>query len=164
LFVDPEILGRIQPVTVGAYSDDGYDMGKQTLNYHPTAQRFEYGTQNESLFTGMKEGADFILTIGLERIIERNKMMAEKFYSGLKSINGISILSPEEKEYRSSMITFKSQSKSHGDIASYLGNKRIRVRVVNEAGLEGVRVSFHLYNNSSDVDTILNEIENFVTG
>lgn len=164
LYVNPDKMEQIQPVTVGAYSDDGYDIEKFTLNYHPTAQRFEYGTQNESMFSGLKEGAEFILNIGLDRIIDRNKIMAEEFYSGLKNIPGISILSPAEAKYRSSMITFKSKSHDNGDIAAHLSKKRIRVRVVNEAKLGGIRVSFHLYNSLVDVNTILSEIENFVTG
>jgi selenocysteine lyase/cysteine desulfurase len=116
------------------------------------------------MFSGLKEGAEFIQTIGLNRIFERNIKMTEAFYSGLKNIPGLSILSPEEAKYRSSMITFKSKSHDNGDIAAHLSKKRIRVRVVNEANLGGIRVSFHLYNNLSDVNAILSEIEKFVTG
>ncbi len=163
LFVNNNKLEAIQPVTVGAYSDDGYDTESRILTYHPTAQRFEYGTQNESLFHGFQEGAEFILTIGLQRIIERNRKMAEAFYHGLENLSAITILSPEEEKYRSSMITFKSKSHDNGEIASYLSGKRIRVRVVNEANLGGIRVSFHLYNDDSDVEKILSEIEKFVT-
>ncbi len=162
LYVTRDKLETIQPVTVGAYSDDGYDPEKRTLTYHPTAQRFEYGTQNEALFHGLQEGAKFILTIGLNRIIERNRKMAEAFYSGLINLPSITILSPEEEKYRSSMITFKSKSHDNSEVASYLSGKRIRVRVVNEANLGGVRVSFHLYNDESDVERILMEIDNFV--
>lgn len=163
LYVSKDKLDVIRPVTVGAYSDDGYDPESGILTYHPTAQRFEYGTQNEALFHGLQEGAEFLLTIGLKRIIERNRKMAETFYHGLEKISAITILSSKEEEYRSSMITFKSQSHDNSQIASHLSAKRIRVRVVNEANLGGVRVSFHLYNNESDVDKILEEIEKFVS-
>jgi selenocysteine lyase/cysteine desulfurase len=163
LYVNSASLEAIQPVTVGAYSDDGYDIESRMLTYHPTAQRFEYGTQNESLFHGLQEGVEFILTIGLKRIIERNRKMAETFFLGLKDISAITILSPEEEKCRSSMITFKSKSHDYRDIAAYLSEKRIRVRVVNEANLKGIRVSFHLYNDESDVEKILNEIKSFLT-
>ncbi len=162
LYVSKDKLEAIRPVTVGAYSDDGYDPENKTLTYHPTAQRFEYGTQNETLFHGLQEGVEFILTIGLKQIIDRNRKMAETFYHGLENLPAITILSPKEENYRSSMITFKSKSHDNREIASYLSGKRIRVRVVNEANLGGVRVSFHLYNDASDVEKILMEIENFV--
>lgn len=164
LFVRKDKLEAIQPVTVGAYSDDGYDIETGTLSYHPDAQRFEYGTQNESLFYGLQAGAEFIHTIGVDRIIERNRRMAEKFYAGLKTLSAITLISPEEEKYRSSIISFKSGSHDYRDMAAYLSEKRIRVRVVPEANLEGIRVSFHLYNDDSDVDKILMEIEKFVTG
>lgn len=163
LYVSNSKMDDIQPVTVGAYSDDGYDPEAGLLTYHPTAQRFEYGTQNEMLFHGLQEGTEFLLTIGLDRIVDRNRKMAETFYRGLENLPSITILSPKEEKYRSSMITFKSNSHDNSAIASYLSGKRIRVRVVNEANLGGVRVSFHLYNNESDVDKILAELERFVT-
>ena len=60
------------------------------------------------------------------------------------------------------MITFTCKSHNNSEVASYLSGRRIRVRVVNEASLGGIRISFHLYNDESDVERILMEIENFV--
>ena len=159
LFVREELLDILRPTTVGAYSDDGYDILKQELKLHPTAQRYEYATQNEALFWGMGKGVDFVKTIGLKKIWEHNRMLAEQFYSGLKNINDVQILSPEEEKYRTSMISFKIIGINYREVASYLSEKRIRVRVVPEANLEGIRVSFHVYNNEEEVERILKGIK-----
>jgi selenocysteine lyase/cysteine desulfurase len=163
LYVRKELLDTLRPITMGAHSDNGFDILKNELKLHPTAQRYEYATQNPALFHGLRRSVDFVNTIGLKNIQKHNKELAEKFYSGLKEIPGVKILSPEEKKYRSSMISFKLTDNNLGNIGSYLTEKkRIRVRGVPEANLNGIRVSFHIYNNEEDVEKILREINNFV--
>jgi len=163
LYVREELLDTLMPITVGAYSDDGYDIFKKEIKLNPTAQRYEYATQNEALFLGFAKGAEFVKTIGLKNIRRHNRTLAEKFYNGLKEIPNVQILSPEEEKYRSSMITFKIKGKDFRKVAGYLtGEKKIRVRVVPEANVNGVRVSFHVYNNEAEVERILKEIKNFI--
>ena len=60
------------------------------------------------------------------------------------------------------MITFRVPGSEAGDVASFLGKKRIRVRVVTEAGLNGVRVSFHVYNQMFEVERILEKISEYI--
>lgn len=163
LYVRKELLELLRPTTVGAYSDDGYDIHKMELTFQPTAQKYEYATQNEALFHGLGRAVDFVNTLGLKRITVHNKQLAERFYQGLETIPGVQILSPAEKAFRTSMITFKIKDKYYREIGSALADKRIRVRQVWEAGLEAIRVSFHVYNNVDDVEVILNEIKAIAT-
>lgn len=163
LYVPEEQLEYLRPTTVGAYSDKGYDMKTRTLHYQDTAQRYEFGTQNEALFTGLGAGANFISTIGIDRVQKHNTELAEAFYKGVKSLKGTEVISPLESEYRSSIISFKIPGKKAQDIANYLSSKgRIRVRVVNEAGLNAVRASFHVCNQQFEVDHLLNTINEYL--
>ena len=163
LYVRKELLDTLRSITVGAYSNGGYDIFKMDMTFDPTAQRYEYATQNEMLFYGLGAGVDFVRTIGLQRVLDHNKSLAEKFYEGLKDIPGIEVISPEESEYRTAMITFRVKGQNIREIANELSNRRgIRVRHVPEVGLEGLRVSFHVYNNESEVDRILRELNALV--
>ena len=162
LYVPGRNLEKLQPTTVGAYSDAGYDVDSLSLKLQDSAQRFEFGTQNEPLYLGLAAGARFINTIGPSRVRSHNRELAEAFYQGLKGIEGVEILSPGEENYRSSLITFRIPGRDAGDISAYLGKNRIRVRVVNEAALNGVRVSFHVYNQMFEVDQILKKISEYV--
>lgn len=160
LFVKKESLSLLHPMTVGAYSDLTHDLMKGELTFRNDAGKFEYGTQNESLFTGLKTAAEFLSAIGLEKIRDHNRSLAEQFYQGLAKIPGVEILSPAEEEFRTSMITFRLKNKGFQETANYLtSEKRIRVRVVPEAGVNGVRVSFHVYNQDFEVDRILAELK-----
>lgn len=161
LYVQKGRLPMLHPTTVGAYSDTSHDLLKGELTLHDTAEKFEYGTQNESLFRGLETAAQFLLAIGLDKIKEHNRSLAEQFYQGLKKIPNAEILSPAEEKYRSSMITFRLNNKGYQETANYLtGEKKIRVRMVPEAGLNAVRASFHVYNQNFEVERILDEIKN----
>ncbi|MFA5815987.1 MAG: aminotransferase class V-fold PLP-dependent enzyme [Bacteroidales bacterium] len=162
LYVQKDKLPLLHPTTVGAYSDASHDLLKGELTLHDTAEKFEYGTQNESIFRGLETASKFLLAIGLDKISVHNRSLAEQFYQGLLKLPGIEILSPAEEQFRSSMITFRPKNKGYQETANYLtGEKRIRVRVVPEAGLNGIRASFHVYNQDFEVDKILEEIKLF---
>ena len=162
LYVKKDMQDIVAPTTIGAYSDNGFNIKDGSLNFQSSAQRYEYGTQNELLFFSMHESLKFINSIGLSDIRKHNETLSERFYEELKKIEGCELLSPEEREYRSSMITFRIQGKNLNDITGAMGKENIRVRPVSEADLNGVRVSFHLYNNTDDVDKAVKSIRNYL--
>jgi len=163
LYVRHALLDTLRPITMGAYSNGGYDIHKREMKLEPTAQRYEYATQNEMLFCGLEAGVAFVKTVGLEKIREHNKTLSEQYYTELKSIPGIKVISPDEEKYRTSMITFISGTHSTRKMANELSNRRgIRVRHVPEVGLEGLRVSFHVYNNANDVGRIIEELKSLI--
>ncbi|HVN58154.1 MAG TPA: aminotransferase class V-fold PLP-dependent enzyme [Bacteroidales bacterium] len=164
LYVSKDKLETLAPITVGAYSDNGFSLKDGTLNFQPSAQRFEYGTQNELLYMGMHASLRFINSIGVERIRKHNEELSESFYSQLSQISDCELLSPVERSARSSMITFRLKSKPFGDVTTIMGKDNIRVRPVGEGGMNGVRVSFHLYNDRSDLDRAMESIRKIVKG
>jgi len=162
LYVTKEKLDHVTPVTVGAYSDNGYNFAERRLDFHPTSQRFEYGTQNELLFLGFHASLRFMNSLGIIKVREHNEYLSEMFYSETGKIEGCELLSPVEREYRSSMITFRVPAKSLNDVMSTFSNDNIRVRPVGEGGLNAVRVSFHLYNDQNDLDKVLSSIKKII--
>jgi selenocysteine lyase/cysteine desulfurase len=164
LYVSDTVMDLLKPTTVGAYSDQSHDILKRRLQFQPTAQRYEYATQNEALFHGLGISVEFIQTIGMQAIWNRNKELAEKFHLGLKKIPRVRILSPDQESFRTSMITFKVDGVNYRDMADRMIKDRFRVRVVPEADLEGIRTSFHLYNNENETERVLAEIQSCLSG
>ena len=162
LYIRKDMQDLVAPITVGAYSDNGFNIKDGTLNFQSSGQRYEYGTQNELLFFGFHESLKFINSIGIQRIREHNEILSEKFYEDLKKTGKCELLSPEEREFRSSMITFRIPGKNLNEITGAMGKDNIRVRPVGEADLNGVRVSFHLYNDIDDVEKAVTSIINFL--
>ena len=155
LYVRQGMLDTLRPMTTGAYSSERNDIATADLVLHPTAQRYEYGTQNDSLFFALGAAVDFVQTIGLPRIWQHNHALAEKFYRGLQEMPGAEILSPQEEAHRSAMISFRMKSRTHAEVNQHLAKARIRARPVSEGGLNCIRVSFHICNQESEVDAIL---------
>ncbi len=151
LYVREGMRETIRPTVVGAYSDDGYDLTAGRLAFQPSAQRYEFGTQNEALFYGLEEAVAFLDAIGLERVRARARELAEAFRSGLLEIAGADVLSPAEQSARSAMITFRLRGHPYGEVSSRLGRAGFRVRPVGEAGLDAIRVSCYLYNDPDEV-------------
>jgi selenocysteine lyase/cysteine desulfurase len=162
LYIRKDMQDLVTPLTVGAYSDNGFNIKEGTLNFQSSAQRYEYGTQNELLFFGLQESLKFINSIGIRKIREHNEIISERFYSDLKNMGSCELLSPEEREYRSSMITFRIPGKNLNEITGTMGKDNIRVRPVSEAELNGVRVSFHLYNNMDEEEKAMISIKKFI--
>jgi selenocysteine lyase/cysteine desulfurase len=155
LYVRQGMLDTLRPVTAGAYSSERNDINKLDLALHPTAQRYEYGTQNDALFFALGAAIDFVQTIGMPRIWAHNHALAEKFYQGLQGIAGAEILSPQEVAYRTAMISFRMKNVTYAQINEHLAKAKIRVRPVTEGGLNCIRVSFHICNHEPEVDSIL---------
>jgi selenocysteine lyase/cysteine desulfurase len=155
LYVREGMRETIRPTVVGAYSDDGYDLPAGRLAFQSSAQRYEFGTQNEALFYGLEEAVAFLDAIGLERVQAHARELAEAFHSGLREIAGAEVLSPAERSARSAMITFRMRELPYGEVATRLGQAGFRVRPVGEAGLDAIRVSFHLYNDRDEAARVL---------
>jgi selenocysteine lyase/cysteine desulfurase len=159
LYVRQGLLDTLRPTAVGGGSAQKYDITKNELILHPTAQRYEYGTQNDALFFALGAALDFVRAIGPERIWRHNHGLAERFYREVKGIPGVELLSPEEEAWRSSMISFRMKACDYKKINNHLAQDKIRVRSVTEGGLNGIRVSFHVCNTDLEVTKILESLK-----
>lgn len=155
LYVRRDRLDSLAPSIVGAYSDTANSLADRRLELRPSAQRFEYGTQNEAQIFGLEAAADFVNLIGLPVIHAHNQALTDACIDRLSAISGLRMLSPEEPACRSAMATFSLAGRDNRQVAGMLMQRRLRVRSVTEGGLDAVRVSFHIYNNEEEVDRLL---------
>jgi len=159
LYIREELLDTVETVTIGGFSSKSYNLAEGKLELTDTASRFEYGTQNPLLFFGLHESMKLISDLGLDRIKEYDEMLSEYFYEGLNRMPHVETVSPKERAYRTSMISFRIPGLKAGEISERMMQKGIKVRVVNEGGLNAIRVSFHVFNNIDDADKALNSID-----
>jgi selenocysteine lyase/cysteine desulfurase len=156
LYVRKDMLEVIQPLQVGAYSDAGYDLQTGELKFHPTAQRYEYGTVSAPLFAGLGAAIDFLLKIGMENIWARDAALSTALLNGLQEMSNVEILSPLHQAERGAIITFKMKNTEYLKLQSFLAEKyKLRTRGVSEAGLNALRISWHLYNSFEEVKRVL---------
>jgi selenocysteine lyase/cysteine desulfurase len=155
LYVRKDRVRDLASTVVGAYSDRTTSLAERQLTLRTDAERFEYGTQNDALIYGIESAADLVAALGLPRIWEFSRAMAERFRTALQARVTVDLLSPAEPEARSAMVTFRIPGRNNGQVANALTGQRLRVRSVTEAGLDAVRASFHVCNTDAEVERLI---------
>ncbi len=156
LYVREDALDLIEAKHLGGYSNTGeFDMTSGAFQLHPTAQRYEYGTVSTPLFSGLGVALDFLLKIGVQNVWRHNFALAAALREGLNKL-GVEINSPQSPEEHSAMITFTHKQVPRDQLIKFLAEKyRLRTRGIYEGGLQGVRVSLHVYNSFAEVERVL---------
>ncbi len=156
LYVRKEMLDIIEAKWVGAYSNAGnFDMATGEVHLNPTAQRYEYGTMSVPLFVGLAAAMEFLLGIGMDNIWRRVHAMGAALINGLNDLD-VEILSPTHTDEHSAMITFRLKNVDRGTVQTFLSKEhKLRTRGIYEGGLDGIRISFHIYNSFKDVEKVL---------
>ena len=159
LYVRKEKLNELQAKQIGAYSDTGWNMlanPPEFKGYVDTAHRFDYGTQSKALYAGVLAAAEFHQEIGRQKVEQRIRELNQYLYEGIQELSGkYEILSPQENSSRISMLTFKSHALNGTQLNSKINKGGFRVRRVYEGGLDGIRVSTHIYNSMEEVNQLV---------
>jgi selenocysteine lyase/cysteine desulfurase len=76
----------------------------------------------------------------------------------------MNVVTPLSPANRSGIVVMNFPRNPQKDIAlkEHLLDQKVLVAVRYTSNVGGVRISCHFYNNKSDVDRLLNAIENFV--
>ncbi|PCJ66460.1 MAG: hypothetical protein COA58_06695 [Bacteroidetes bacterium] len=160
LFINKRVIEKCSPVFVGAYSDSKFDLVSLTLEYKITAQREEYGTRNIPIMAGLGSAIDFISTIGIENIEARGKELAKYFRTGLSQHPKIEILTPEDSNFSASMITIRIKNKDNSVIRNQISRENdIHVRLIHENDINGLRISFAIFNSIQEVDSLIHVLK-----
>ena len=155
LYVRKEMLDVIKPKFTGAYSADVFDLAKGTMTFHPTAQRYEFGTVSAPLRVGLGAAIKFMQRIGMENVWKRDQVLSTRLINGLREIPYVNVLSPVHDADRSALVTVKHEKMSYLELQTHLNKYDLRTRGVSEGGVNGLRISTHIYNSPEEVDRVL---------
>lgn len=158
LYIAREHLDAVACVHAGAYSDAGYRLPDE-FRYNPRAQRHEYGTRDAAQLVGFRVAVELQQAIGKERIARHGKMLVERCREAIRTIPGLTVLTPEDSRMYGSILSFHIEGKDSDALASKMKNRhRIRCRTVKERGLNAVRLSWHVYQQESDMAHVVEAI------
>lgn len=152
LYVRHDRLNEIVPTEVGAYSNGEFVL-PNVFDYADSAVRFEPGTRDSSSVVGMGAAIDFMESIGIERIRDRGRQLAQRLQTGMKQIDGVTVLSPASDLLGAATTTIKVASMRYDELYTLLARDyKLRCRIVTEQGLDAVRISTHIFNSPDEVD------------
>jgi cysteine desulfurase/selenocysteine lyase len=165
LYGKKELLEDMRPYQVGGGMVNSVE--KDSVNYGKPPGKFEAGTPNIAGAVGLKAAIEYLEKVGLENIESHSKEISDKIREGLKDIEGIEVLSPEN----SILVSFYSEKIHSHDLAEILNQEGVAVRAGNhcaqpqhiEHDLTGtVRASPYIYNSEQDVENLLDAVSKAV--
>ncbi|MGH3788940.1 MAG: cysteine desulfurase [Pseudonocardiaceae bacterium] len=157
-----ELLEALPPFLTGGSMIELVKMEGST--YAPPPQRFEAGVPMTSQAVGLGAAVDYLSAVGMERISEHERVLAEQALAGLSEFSGLRIIGPTDTEDRGGAVSFVLDDVHAHDAGQVLDDLGIAVRVGHHCawplhrrfGLAAtVRASFALYNTPAEVDALL---------
>lgn len=160
LYVRKDFQNILKPQVVGAGSGDAHwDLTTHPVStggYNPDAHRYFAGTQSNGLYKGVTAAIDFIENIGADNVYRRVKYLGKYTQDGLLSFgNKVELLTPTEEISRAGVNGFRIRGMDYQKFNGMCGEQKIRIRAVPENGLNSLRVSTHIYNNTAEIDKFL---------
>jgi cysteine desulfurase / selenocysteine lyase len=165
LYVNPRLVDRLRPSAWGYLNILDPPQGwaeyfatpdipaVRSYDFTPTAKRFEIGgTANYPGNVVLGESLTLINTLGRDAITEYVLDLGDKVIEALEAARA-TVVSPRARTERSGIITF---TMGHGPAADtaclrQLLDRRILISQRYTAGIGGLRVSVHFFNNEDDI-------------
>ena len=153
LYVAPEAVDQISPTFVGAESVGDWDgIARGDLTWKAGAGRYQAGSSNKLGLAALSTSLGLIEEVGIDVIAERNRMLGERLYAGLRSKESVETISSDDAARRSQIVVFTLGTPER--------DKQM-VEKLDEQGIVicqrtlGLRASPNFYNSAEDIDRLL---------
>src|SRR3989338_11455861 len=137
--------------------------------YNEIPYKFEAGTPDIAGVIGLAKAVEYLENIGMGKILEHEKQLTAYALRKLQKFSAIEIYGPKEATERGGVIAFNLKGIHPHDVAQILNNDNICIRSGHHCAMplhhrleinSSCRASFYLYNDESDVDALLQGLEN----
>lgn len=144
LYLSPAWRERLHPTLASGGWDD-LSLGAHRLNH--------MGTIDESRPVGLLAAADYLAAIGMDRIEARVRYLRGYLEEGLRSIDGLSVFTPDAEEMKGGLVSFSIDGVESSALQRHLSRAaRVRTRVIAEYEYGWMRLSTHIYNSPAQID------------
>ena len=158
MYLAPHLHTVLAPGLVGFRShEDMWDLRADRLDYPPTARRFEFSTMAYGCALGLSRSIEFLLQVGVDRIFEYDRRLADLLIEGLRAQN-LEITSPLNDAERTAIVTVRLPGVDPAESAARLRE----ARVVASSRSDGIRFSPHLYTRETDIESALSCIDDML--
>jgi cysteine desulfurase / selenocysteine lyase len=148
----------------GKYFETPSIVPLQPVEFSQDARQFENGgTANYPGGIGLAASLRMINEIGKDVIEQQIRELTDYLLQGLQTV-GMNVITPRSPSNRSGIVVMNFPENPQKDIAlkEYLLDKNILVAVRYTSNVGGVRISCHFYNNKSDLDRLLEAVQEFM--
>ena len=161
-----EVLEKLEPALFGGSMVDSVTMEGATWASAP--RKFEAGVPNMAQAVGLSAAIDYLNMVGMNKIFEHEQELTQQLLTGLSKISGVNVVGPLDMKDRGGVISFTVDGVHPHDVGQVLDQYGIAVRtghhcawpLMKKLNLVGTtRASFHLYNDSDDINALLEAIK-----
>lgn len=158
-------LESLPPFLFGGSMIENVTMTDAT--WAPAPKKFEAGVPNMAQAVGLGAALQYLTKVGMSKIHEHEIYLAKTLIKGLSEIEGLNIFGPKDLVNRGSTLSFTLNGIHPHDLGQYLDSKGIAVRTGHHCAWPlarkfkiqaTTRASMYLYNDTSDIEALLNGI------
>ena len=146
----------IEPLQVGGESAIFHE---DKIVHKEIPARFQAGFRNWSGAAGLEASITYLKKIGISAIREKNINLAELLRQEISKINGVILYGPEEKEKRTSIVSFSIQGQDSKTLVARLEKENMILAVRDIFSKKIVRVSPHFFNTESEIHAVVDAIK-----
>ena len=146
----------IEPLQIGGESAIFHE---DKVAHKEMPARFQAGFRNWSGAAGLEASIIYLKKIGISAIRERNIKLAELLRQEISKISGAILYGPEEKERRTSIVSFSIQDQDSKTLVARLEKNNIILAVRDIFSKKIVRASPHFFNTESEIHAIIDTIK-----
>lgn len=157
-----ELLEVMPPFITGGSMVEVVTMEQTT--FMPAPQRFEAGTQMVAQTVGMHAAADYLSTIGMDRVAAHEQHLTARLLEGLATVPGLRVLGPVQAQNRLAVVAFDVDGVHPHDLGQVLDDQGVAVRVGHHCAQPvhrsfgahaSTRASAGVYTSEADVEALV---------
>lgn len=158
-----DLLKQMPPYQLGGDMVESVSFDNVVFKEPPS--KFEAGTPPIAEVVGLGVAVDFLMNIGMDNVERDGAELTSYAIQRLSKIDGVHIISGKDSN---SIVSFYIDGISSFDVGTLLGSRGICVRVGKHCaeplhhrfGIDSsIRLSFGIYNDETDVDRFIEELE-----
>lgn len=166
LWARRDLLDSMEPYQGGG--EMIHFVGRDESSWATVPHKFEAGTPNIAGAIGMGAAIDFLSGVGMDAIAKHEHALLGYALERMSAVDGIRIYGPQSPDEHSALISFTLGDAHPHDISTILDSEGIAVRAghhcaqlaMQHFGISATaRASIYLYNTESDIDRLIEGLE-----
>lgn len=149
LYVRRDLIERLEPTITGWFGRaNPFEFRIDRLDWSPTARRFETGTPPIPSVYGAIAGIELLERVGYDEVERRIASLTGRLIDDTLEA-GYAVKTSSDPARRGPLVVLKSANA--GELVARLAARG----VMGSSRGDGLRISFHAYNDESDVEAVL---------
>lgn len=147
LYVREELISTLAPSVTGWFAQaNPFTYNPQHFELSPTARRFESGTPSIPNVYGAVPGFQLLQKIGMGEVAIQVRSLTQQL---LRSASEMGIVAKTPADSAGPLVVLQSRD------STLLVQKLAESGIVASNRFDGLRISFHVYNTTDDVDAVM---------